>query len=97
LFASAFIFRIWFGDEPDIGVVAAAYGIPLLLAIMTYYSHSRERPPSSQNECRSCRYNLTGNISGICPECGSPITPPAKTIDPKCAPPVQPPEQRFSL
>jgi hypothetical protein len=23
--------------------------------------------------CPSCRYNLTGNISGICPECGTPI------------------------
>lgn len=24
--------------------------------------------------CPSCRYNLTGNTSGICPECGSTIT-----------------------
>jgi len=23
--------------------------------------------------CHSCNYNLTGNISGICPECGTPI------------------------
>lgn len=25
--------------------------------------------------CRKCRYNLTGNVSGICPECGTPIRP----------------------
>jgi len=24
-------------------------------------------------QCRECNYNLTGNISGICPECGTPI------------------------
>jgi hypothetical protein len=23
--------------------------------------------------CRICSYNLTGNVSGICPECGTPI------------------------
>jgi hypothetical protein len=23
--------------------------------------------------CRACGYNLTGNVSGVCPECGTPI------------------------
>jgi uncharacterized RDD family membrane protein YckC len=27
----------------------------------------------NQQLCRTCGYNLTGNISGICPECGTPI------------------------
>jgi hypothetical protein len=27
--------------------------------------------------CRHCGYNLTGNVSGVCPECGTPITPPS--------------------
>jgi hypothetical protein len=26
-----------------------------------------------KNHCRQCGYNLTGNMSGICPECGTPI------------------------
>jgi hypothetical protein len=26
--------------------------------------------------CSSCGYNLTGNISGVCPECGIPIVQP---------------------
>ncbi len=25
--------------------------------------------------CRSCGYNLTGNVSGICPECGVAVNP----------------------
>ncbi len=31
--------------------------------------------------CKYCGYNLTGNTSGICPECGTPI-PPDQTIPP---------------
>ncbi len=30
--------------------------------------------------CTTCGYNLTGNVSGICPECGTPI--PAKKAQP---------------
>jgi hypothetical protein len=29
-----------------------------------------------RGRCRSCGYSLTGNVSGVCPECGTPI--PAK-------------------
>lgn len=34
----------------------------------------RERRRSSVGRCLSCGYNLTGNISGVCPECGGTIT-----------------------
>jgi hypothetical protein len=36
---------------------------------------SRERR-SGPPRCPECDYNLTGNVSGVCPECGTPITPP---------------------
>jgi hypothetical protein len=29
--------------------------------------------PSEIGVCVRCRYNLTGNTSGICPECGTPV------------------------
>lgn len=30
----------------------------------------RRRPGA----CKACGYNLTGNVSGVCPECGRPVT-----------------------
>ena len=32
--------------------------------------HRQGHPP---RHCQKCGYNLTGNVSGICPECGTPI------------------------
>ena len=26
------------------------------------------------NRCRGCGYSLTGNVSGVCPECGRPVS-----------------------
>lgn len=37
--------------------------------------YRRTRP----GQCHYCGYNLTGNISGICPECGKPVTRGAST------------------
>lgn len=40
--------------------------------------------------CRRCGYNLRGNVSGICPECGSQID---SSVQP--APPVEEPESEL--
>ena len=32
----------------------------------------RRRRPPDPNMCRRCEYDLTGNVSGVCPECGEP-------------------------
>ena len=42
----------------------------LLLAILTFLLWRRDRriPPHC---CQKCGYNLTGNVTGVCPECGS--------------------------
>jgi hypothetical protein len=37
----------------------------------------RDRPYPS-GHCRTCGYNLAGNVSGVCPECGSPTAQPSK-------------------
>jgi predicted Zn-ribbon and HTH transcriptional regulator len=48
----------------------------------------RQEQLSGPPHCRKCEYNLTGNTSGVCPECGSavpeqavPIPPAGKTKD----------------
>ncbi|RJP32468.1 MAG: hypothetical protein C4547_13800 [Phycisphaerales bacterium] len=39
----------------------------VLLVLSVILGQSRRRPP---NECGHCGYDLTGNVSGRCPECG---------------------------
>lgn len=49
-------------------VVLALGGGHLLLR-----RHARTAVQRHANECPACGYSLTGNISGICPECGTPV------------------------
>jgi hypothetical protein len=48
-------------------VVTSTLG--LFLIVLRYCRPWRRFP---QTCCRMCGYDLTGNISGICPECGVP-------------------------
>ena len=41
----------------------------LAIAIPTAYLFHRDRP--LPGHCQGCEYNLTGNESGVCPECGT--------------------------
>jgi predicted amidophosphoribosyltransferase len=43
-----------------------------LTSIPTAFLWWRGRRPTAVGHCRKCGYNLTGNISGVCPECGEP-------------------------
>jgi len=66
--------EVYFGKpriESDV-IHVPQWALFLLFAIPTAYLWWTGRP-SSEGLCRSCRYNLTGNTSGICPECGTPI------------------------
>ncbi len=40
-------------------------------AAFLWWLDRRRIPPG---HCRNCGYNLTGNVSGRCPECGTPCT-----------------------
>src|ERR1700722_1913560 len=46
-----------------------------LFVLPAFWLWRRFRPTRPPGCCNKCGYNLTGNISGVCPECGTP--PPA--------------------
>ena len=60
----------WWG-----GQVVVPLWIPLLLvAVPTGVLWWRDRRRIPPGHCRQCGYNLTGNISGVCPECGTAVS-----------------------
>ena len=53
--------------------------IPLLvIALPTVYLFYRDRRPP-RGHCQGCGYDLTGNVSGVCPECGRELDPASVT------------------
>jgi hypothetical protein len=52
------------------------YLLPTMLALPFLFLHlaRRRTMPTDFPACPACHYNLTGNTSGICPECGAAVT-----------------------
>jgi len=44
-----------------------------ITAVPTIWLWYRDRRRLSPDHCQHCGYNLTGNVSGTCPECGTTI------------------------
>ena len=76
----------WMPDDPYTGTERTRQGRPLpwavvmplwipfvLVAVPTAYLWWRDRRRIPPGHCRNCGYNLTGNVSGTCPECGQTI------------------------
>jgi hypothetical protein len=60
----------WRGDRPWRTYVWIPLWIPfVLLAVPTTLLWYRDRRPP-RGHCQRCGYNLVGNLSGTCPECG---------------------------
>ena len=68
----------WVGDSSlwnllvPFWMLAIAFILLPLIRIAWWMRHSRR---VDAKFCQTCLYDLTGNVSGICPECGRPITP----------------------
>jgi hypothetical protein len=52
-------------------VVAAPAALATFVVVFAYWLRRRWRE-TGLPICRGCGYDLTGNVSGVCPECGAP-------------------------
>jgi hypothetical protein len=48
------------------------FALGLILAAFLYWQCRVWRRLGRAGVCRTCGYDLTGNVSGVCPECGTP-------------------------
>jgi len=71
--------RLWF--EPGAWASKAIYltvlvwFTPIIFVGLPFVIYAKLKRQYSYPRCQNCYYNLTGNISGVCPECGEPIDP----------------------
>jgi len=71
--AAGVVYRQWYSVaeiSATILIGVGTIGLLLALAIIGVRRVRRRRPPGS---CGKCAYDLTGNTSGVCPECGSSV------------------------
>lgn len=66
---------MWFG--PGMIIVLALCWLCTFLGLRTRRVAGEV---GGQLKCTECGYNLTGNVSGICPECGTPIPEEARRV-----------------
>ena len=63
--------------EPVVGLILVGIGaMAFWPALGIHFNWPGFRRRFKPNECRHCGYDLTGNVSGVCPECGTPINDP---------------------
>lgn len=55
-------------------IFGAALVLPLSAVTLRGLDEYRRRRAARREGCRSCGYDLTGNVSGVCPECGAAVT-----------------------
>jgi hypothetical protein len=54
-------------------VVMPLWMLLVVVAVPTAVLWWRDRRRIPAGHCRQCGYNLTGNVSGRCPECGTAV------------------------
>ncbi len=60
-------------ESPILFLMVFLPTMPLCSWLVAWLLSRTPAPVRDPLVCRKCEYNLTGNISGVCPECGTPI------------------------
>lgn len=84
-FFSASVLQERFGVSSDsvlglvaLGFLGLAIAFPISCVLVAVYYSLREGMAHKHGEnpiCWKCGYDLTGNVSGVCPECGASVPP----------------------
>jgi hypothetical protein len=77
------VFRWAFTNVESQELVGRAISLGSILALTVVWIIVKRRKESPSRVpwgcCRHCGYDLTGNVSGVCPECGNPVSPGVQT------------------
>jgi hypothetical protein len=65
--------NIQFSNGSFVAAIVPLWLPLLIIAIPTGFLWWRDCRRRSPGHCQQCGYNLTGNVSGRCPECGDSI------------------------
>lgn len=68
----------WSVAVPFLGLFLL-FALPWVVKVSAWAGRRLRRSPRA-GCCINCKYNLTGNTSGMCPECGTPIPSPVGAI-----------------
>jgi hypothetical protein len=71
------VWPLWVGYDvtpPPIEALLYAWPVPVGMIALVFVPSATASSRVGRTRCPSCDYDLTGNISGTCPECGREIT-----------------------
>ena len=68
-------------SDPLSTVIVVPLWIPGVVALGSFWFLRWRRRRARPGHCPTCEYDLTGNVSGVCPECGTAIQHPWKQVD----------------
>lgn len=66
-------FHLAWLPRPLLGSIVIPIWLIILLTLIVRFRRSLRKTEDAATRCHECGFDLTGNISGICPECGRPI------------------------
>jgi hypothetical protein len=59
----------------QVTIVFIPLWIPTMIALAAAWFFQRKARVPPPGHCKKCGYNLCGNLSGVCPECGTAKSP----------------------